>query len=448
MKAVRTIISWLIRPHPSEKAEKVLFQEEARAERLANLIRLAYVFIWLCSTFPASKIHPFSANIANIGIGFLWILFSVAYHCYLLTRPYKPYLKYVSTTIDVLVTTGILFLYHFNMGYSTSLKAPPFMNYLLILGLAALRFNHTLPIYGGLLSLIAYSSLFIYFLLTQDIEFGSPLEVFTTPKINWVYQLYRIAYLATFTFLTFILVRNTHRLVTLMVRESQEALAAKAQQERTLGLFERYFSPEVSRYLLHNPLELGGRIQQVTVLVSDLRGFTSLSEKLGPIKSVSFLNNLFDNLVSIVFKYNGTVDKYLGDGMLVIFGIPKSRPDDPLRAVMAAYEMVEKVHQIGQSENADIGIAINTGEVIYGNIGSAKRMEFTVIGDTVNTAFRMEALNKEFGTKIIISDCTYQKICDLVKVRQLPTTNLRGKLELIKLYEFKGFIEKESINLN
>ena len=433
-KPVAGDIELLLRPHPIELDKGVWYQEEARAERLANLIRLVYTLIWLVAVSPSADIHPLSANIGNIGGGLLWFLFAVIYHYYLLKRPYKPVLKYVSTTVDILMTTGMLFTYHYGMGYSASLKAPPFMNYLLTLALAAIRFNASLPIYGGTLAIVTYLFLFSYLLVTQNVEFGLPLDLFTTPKISFVYQIYRVFYLATGTLLVFILVRNIQRLVHLRVREVEKALVEKAEREKTKVLFERYFSPDIANYLTDNPQDIGGRSQRVTMLITDLRDFTAISEMLGPAGSVNLLNKVFESLVEIVFEYKGTLDKFTGDGMLVVFGVPKSKEDDAHRAIMAARKMVEKIRNLDMGITLNIGIAIHTGNVIFGNIGSTQRMELTVIGDTVNTVSRIEELNKELGTDIIISETTYEEVRYDVQAHKLPSRKLRGKSEEIQLY--------------
>jgi adenylate cyclase len=219
------------------------------------------------------------------------------------------------------------------------------------------------------------------------------------------------------------------------VEEVSNALREKVQRERTQKLFERYFTTRIARYLAEHPPELGGKKQRVTVMICDLRRFTALSEKLGPAESVSLLNRLFESLVAIVFKYNGTLDKFLGDGMLVVFGVPEPRPDDAMRAVCAARDMVEKVREIGRDRDLEMGVAINTGDVIFGNIGSSQRMEFTIIGDTVNTTARMEAMNKSFGTSIIVSEETRRALDDTVLVQALPEGLLRGKSDRVKLFK-------------
>ena len=418
-------------------------KEEARAERLSNLIRFIYVLFWLASTVFSYTTQPHWANVANIGLGALWLLTAVILYAYLRVQPYKPFIKYLSTTSDILIITGVLFMYHYDMGYSTTLKSIPFLNYFFVLVLATLRFNVFLPIYGGLLSLAAYFVMFSFGSASGHIVFGSMMEEFSTPKINLVQQIYRGTYLIVFTILLLILVRNMHRLIRIRAEETERAFNEKIKRERTQFLFDRYFTPQMANYLAENPLELGGRSQRVTVMMCDLRNFTALCEKMGATKTVNLLNMLFESLIDIILKHGGHLDKFLGDGMLIVFGVPHSQHDDATRAVDAAVEMVQKVRESGLSHELEMGIAINTGDVISGNIGSHRRMEFTVIGDAVNTVSRMEALNKEFGTSIILSESTLKELTKTVPLYELPETQLRGKSVPMKLYAvkdiYKGF---------
>jgi adenylate cyclase len=427
-------LSQLIRPHPEEIEQGIWFQEEARAERIANLMRIGYLLFWLPSVIAIAPAHPLTANIANIGLSTLWLLGAVGYHLYLLRQPYRASYKYLSTLVDMVIITAVLFLYHYDMGYSTTLKAPPFINYLAVLMLAALRFNVRFPIYTGVLGFLAYSSLLAFMILTQPVEFGTPLELFTTPRINFVYQLINLQYIAAFTLAGFVLVLNVRRLVRLRVDEAERALAEKVEREKTQDLLERYFTPEIARYLAEHPPEMGGASQPATVLMCDLRGFTAYSERIGPAESVRLLNKLFERLVAVVFKYEGTLDKFLGDGMLVIFGTPSPRDDDAYRAVQAGREMLAVMAEKQSELPLALGVAIHSGEVIFGNVGSPQRMELTIIGDVVNTVSRMEALNKEFGTNLILSETTYRQMPGGMKVRELPARELRGKAESIRLY--------------
>jgi adenylate cyclase len=125
--------------------------------------------------------------------------------------------------------------------------------------------------------------------------------------------------------------------------------------------------------------------------------------------------------------------------MLIVFGFPEARPDDARRAVAAAREMVGAAEDVGEWAGVTLGCAIHSGQVLMGNVGAPSRMEFTVIGDVVNTACRMEQLNKYFRTSIILTEATYGKVRDVVEARELPSTEIRGKSEAVRLYEFTGW---------
>ena len=170
-------IGRLLQDHPGEGGD-VWFQEEARGERVANLLRFVYTALWMVAVTAAIPIHLPCFNAANLGGGGLWLSFAVLYHAYLRTHPYRPALKYVSTTVDVVITTMIIFLYHECGGYSTTLKTPTFMNYLLVVPLTALRFDPPLALYAGALVLTCYGGVFGAMLALEPVAFGSVSDIF------------------------------------------------------------------------------------------------------------------------------------------------------------------------------------------------------------------------------------------------------------------------------
>jgi len=213
--------------------------------------------------------------------------------------------------------------------------------------------------------------------------------------------------------------------------------------------FGRYVSKQVAEAILNGRLELGGERKRATVLISDVRNFTAMSEKLPPEEVVDFLNEYFSEMVSVVTKYEGTLDKFIGDALLAVFGAPIAHPDDARKAVFAALEMQEKLKEFNKNRvmkgknEIKIGIAVHTGNLVAGNIGSEVRMEYTVIGDTVNLTSRLEPLNKQFGTEILISESTYSEVKDYIEVREIPAVELRGKEEKVKVYDVLGKRRKE-----
>ncbi len=207
--------------------------------------------------------------------------------------------------------------------------------------------------------------------------------------------------------------------------------------------FSRYVTKQVADEILKNPgqIGVGGIKKEVTILFSDIRGFTTFSERNSPEEVIARLNEYLSAMVDVIFKYEGTLDKYIGDAIMAVFGSPLAHDDDPLRAVRTAYEMQQEVDKLNakwRSEGKEpirIGIGVNTGEVIAGNIGDLRRMEYTVIGDSVNLAARIEGLTKDFSCGTIISHSTYVKVIDYVTVEPLEMVTVKGKSHAVAIYE-------------
>ncbi len=226
------------------------------------------------------------------------------------------------------------------------------------------------------------------------------------------------------------------------------------EREKLKGAFAKFHSKEIAKKLLSGEIKLGGERKHCTVFFSDIRGFTKMSEEMTPDQVVAMLNEYMTEMVKIIYRWNGVVDKYVGDAIMAEWGIPNTTPDDAYNAVRAGLEMrsfmVEfnnKKREAGQKE-LKIGIGIHSGDVLAGNIGSEERLEYTVIGDTVNQAARIEAATKVMSSDFLISESTYM----LVKERGIvcgPTLFLKakGKTENLKVYKVIGY-EDESKQLH
>ena len=212
-------------------------------------------------------------------------------------------------------------------------------------------------------------------------------------------------------------------------------------RDRIKELFGKYVTTQVSEEVLKGHVNLGGYARRVTMLISDIRDFTTMSEQMKPQEVVQFLNAYFSDMVDAVFEYGGVLDKFLGDGLLAVFGSFSEAPDHAWRAVSTALRMHARLTKINVERAAAglvpirIGIGIHTGEVIVGNIGSQRRLEYTVIGDGVNTTSRLESMNKQFSTMILISETTYEEVKDRFECRHMPESMLRGKTRAIQFYE-------------
>jgi adenylate cyclase len=209
------------------------------------------------------------------------------------------------------------------------------------------------------------------------------------------------------------------------------------------SVFGKYVSPVVIESLIKNPdqLNLGGEKRDITIFFSDIRGFTPISEKLDPEALVSLLNEYLTEMSSIIIKNNGLVDKYMGDAIMAFWGAPIDQPNHAELACDSSLEMMEKLRQLQKKwkkegiPSFDIGIGLNSGEAIVGNMGSSKRFDYTAMGDNVNLASRLEGLNKTYKTNIIISENTYKMVKDKFKVKKLGTVTVKGKKKPVVIYE-------------
>jgi class 3 adenylate cyclase len=212
-------------------------------------------------------------------------------------------------------------------------------------------------------------------------------------------------------------------------------------RDRIKEIFGRYVTTQVSQELLSKEITLGGERRRVTLLFSDIRNFTSMSEAMTPEENITFLNEYFSEMVDAVFEQHGVLDKFMGDGMLVSFGTLDDTAEHERRAVMTALRMKARLGKINAERAIHdtppiaIGIGIHTDEVIVGNIGSRKRLEYTVIGDGVNTCSRVEGLNKEFGTTILITQNTYDVVREHFECRPMPEAPLKGKTKVPRVFE-------------
>jgi adenylate cyclase len=218
------------------------------------------------------------------------------------------------------------------------------------------------------------------------------------------------------------------------------------EKKKIRGAFQYYLTASVVNEILKDPskLKLGGDKKHLSVMFSDIRGFTSISEKLTPEELVHLLNEYLTAMTDIVFKYDGLLDKYIGDAIMAVFGAPLDQPDHASRACRVALEMMEKLRELRAKWAAEgrpdvnIGVGINSGDMVVGNMGSEMRFDYTVMGDSVNLASRLEGTNKEYGTNIIISEFTYEIVKDGFLCRQLDAVRVKGKKKPVCIYELLG----------
>lgn len=223
------------------------------------------------------------------------------------------------------------------------------------------------------------------------------------------------------------------------------ALVEEKEKRKVRSAFGQYLSPEVIRRLLVNPQLVEPRKTDLTVMFSDIRGFTTISEKLDAQELALFLNGYLSDMTRIVFDTRGTLDKYIGDAVMAFWGAPYEDSEHALQACIAALEMMKRVRALRKKwaeerkPALDIGIGLNSGVASVGNMGSALRYGYTALGDTVNVSSRLEGLNKDYGTHIIVNESTYEAAKDSgLLFRELDLIRVKGKLQPVTIYELYG----------
>jgi adenylate cyclase len=224
-------------------------------------------------------------------------------------------------------------------------------------------------------------------------------------------------------------------MVSVAIENSQ--LVERVRREAVvLSNFQRYFTPDLARQIVsqEGEIQLGGAKRRVTILFSDIRGFTSLSERMSPDEIASLLTSYFTEMVEIVFEHGGTLDKFIGDALMALWGAPLSRADDADRATQAALAMQRRLEQLNRESDGqgrptlEIGVGLDVGDVF----GSARRLEYTVIGDAVNTAARLCA--EASPGEVLITECLYRGLASPPPVDVLAPLQLKGKTQPVPVY--------------
>ena len=222
-----------------------------------------------------------------------------------------------------------------------------------------------------------------------------------------------------------------------------------AERDRVKATFNKFHNKEIAEKLLSGEVKLGGERKEATIFFSDVRGFTAMSETMDPEQVVEMLNEYMTRMVSIIRKHNGVVDKYVGDAIMALWGVPVAHPDDTYHAVQACIEMRRELAALNQlrlsrgQNELKIGMGLNHGVVIAGNIGSDEKMEYTVIGDAVNTASRMESMTKEYGTDLLVPKVVVDRVAGRFIFDRAKDARVKGKTEALQVFRVKGYVDEQ-----
>ena len=221
-----------------------------------------------------------------------------------------------------------------------------------------------------------------------------------------------------------------------------QSILSQKKEERIKNIFQKYVPKDVVNEIVQSPDSiLIGKDSKVTILFSDIRGFTTISESMTPETLVNSLNRYFTIMVDIIYNRRGVIDKYIGDAIMAVFGAPKLYGDDVQQAILSGLEMLENLEKFNNEQRNlnlsefKIGIGINYGDVTVGNIGTSQKMDYTVIGDAVNLASRLEGLTKEYKTSLIVSEGAAAKAKDYFYYREIDRVKVKGKTKPVRIYQ-------------
>jgi len=297
----------------------------------------------------------------------------------------------------------------------------------------------TLPPFLWEISIIILLSI-LTFVLISRLSFFRSLGILIAVGVGYfVFCIFGYINNMAFDVITPLLVQ----LITMIFAYSFRFILEGKNKEKIKQAMGKYLSQDIMKSVVKNidDIKLGGKKANVTVLFADIRGFTSMSEKMTAEEVSVILNEYFSEIEPIITKYNGVINKFIGDAVMAIFGEPIQDINHPANAVKCAYAMLKKVEWLQDKwlnegkPKIEIGIGINTGEAFVGNIGSEKRLEYTVIGDMVNLASRIESYNKVYKTNFLISSSTYANVSSIVDVIKISEVHIRGKAKKMDIYE-------------
>jgi class 3 adenylate cyclase len=341
-------------------------------------------------------------------------------------KTYRSWVKYIVSLTDILFLSMMLILIRIMIPrefYPLAVHVPAFTASFFIIALSGFRFDRNLTFFNGLTVFLLTIAVMIWDILTVN------------PFIPlWIFSYFTVLSIVLASVFLTSFISNYARSI---IEENYKRLEEKLY---VTGVFGRYVSAEVAEKALSGELELGGEEKIISVLFCDIRNFTSFSEKTSPAEIVALLNRFFSLMTPAVFEQEGIVDKMIGDCLMALFGAPIHMEDFRLRAVRAAMKIRERLVRLNAELTASgkpeisIGIGISTGPAIVGNIGSSERMEFTAIGDTVNTASRIEGLCKHFGRALLVDEQTRKGIGEEYSLVPMDPVEVKGKKDKIQVY--------------
>ena len=335
-------------------------------------------------------------------------------------------LRFVNAFVETSIPTVMLFMAVSLMGPRDALGSPAFLLYFFFILLSILRLDVRLCLFTGLVAAVEHF-IFMYVVIgTLEPEVQS--SFWRTP----VFNISRSLILFVAGLVAALVTREIRRQVELSLRTVQD-------RDRAVRIFGQYVSPQIAEKLLHQPVDLGGELRNVCVMFLDIRNFSSYAAGERPEAVMAYLNTLFDFMIDVVNEHHGIVNKFLGDGFMAVFGAPIEDAERCAHAVGASLEILERLDRlnaVGKIHPTRVGIGLHMGECVTGNVGSNDRKEYTIIGDVVNLASRLEQATKDFQARLLISEAVRRSLdAAMSGVEDLGPVPLKGQPNPARIFK-------------
>jgi adenylate cyclase len=415
-------------------AKELLRSEQRRLKLILGFLGIAFGSFGILTLWPgfmadATRQH-FREQAPQVCVFFVVVL---AYESAILAwvgkllrtgrRP-PDWTRYANALVEVSIPTVILLVAATTFGPVQALAAAPTRFYFLFIIMTALQLDYRISLFSGGIAALQYAGAAYFLLFTVDRSAHPEL------LIDHGHQLALAGLLLLAGLISGFVASQIRRQVVSAQRSTDD-------RNRTIGLFGQYVSPEVVEKVLRQPVSLSGELRQVSVLFLDIRNFSAFANSRGPEEVMAYLNHLFGDLVDVVNRHGGIVNKFLGDGFMAIFGAPSDDDQHCNHAVEASFEilkLVDDLNHLGKFSPTRLGIGIHMGEVVTGNVGSSLRKEYTVIGDVVNLASRIEAATKEFNANLLVSQDVRDLLDASISSVDQGSVELKGQSEPVRIH--------------
>jgi adenylate cyclase len=335
-------------------------------------------------------------------------------------------LRYLNAFFETSIPTVMLFIAVSLMGPRDAFGSPAFLLYFFFILLSILRLDARLCFFTGLVAAVEHF-IFAYVVIGA----WEPVAQ-TSIASTAVYHLIRSFILLVAGLVAGLVARQIQR-------QTETSLRTVQERDRAVRIFGEYVSPQIADKLLHQPVELGGELRNVCVMFLDIRNFSSYAAGERPEAVMAYLNTLFEFMIDVVNKHHGLVNKFLGDGFMAVFGAPIDDAERCAHGVGASLEILERLDRLnaaGTIHPTRVGIGLHMGEAVTGNVGSAERKEYTIIGDIVNVASRLEQATKEFHAQLLISEAVCRCLDGALSgIEDLGTVTLKGQPNPARIFK-------------